>query len=128
MSDHKALLRLSWPSNALSKNAGSPWGRGTQIARSKAVAAQRKEAWALANEQSVKRIKCDRPRLKFTYHPPDLRRRDLHNVQGMLAGAIDGIADAMGCDDEHFRCVWPETFSEPVKGGCVLIEIVGAGE
>lgn len=123
MSNHIALIRLSWPDKALSKNVGSPWGRGAQIARSKAVAAQRKEAWGLANEQSVKRIKCDRPKLTFTYHPPDRRRRDLHNMQEMLAGAIDGIQDALGQDDRNFDCVFPRDFSDPVKGGCVIIEV-----
>lgn len=32
-----------------------------------------------------------------------------------------------GCDDAGFRCIWPLEFSEPVKGGAVLIE-VSAGD
>lgn len=124
---HTALLRISWPDKALSKNAGSPWSKGTQIRRSKAVAAQRREVWALALEQGVKRLRGPL-RLSFTFHPPDRRRRDVQNVPEMLAGAIDGIADAHGTDDWKYKPDWPDHFSEPVKGGCVLIEVRGAGE
>jgi hypothetical protein len=35
----------------------------------------------------------------------------------------DGIADAMGCDDAGFRCIWPETWGDVVKGGAVMIEV-----
>lgn len=119
---HVALIRLSWPAPALSKNAGSPWGRGTQIARTKAIAAQRKEAWALALAQSVKAVGPN-PRIIITAHPPDNRRRDVQNLPAMLSGALDGIADAHGQDDLHHRVSYPETWGEPVKGGRVLIEI-----
>lgn len=123
MTGHVALIRLSWPNKALSKNASSPWGRKNQRARSAATANQRMEAWTLARQQGAHRLNTTTPRLVFSFHPPDNRTRDLQNLLGMLAGAIDGIADAMGCDDSGFRCVWPETWGDPVKGGCVLIEL-----
>lgn len=125
MTDHIALIRLSWPDRALSKNVKSPWGKGAQIRRTKAVAAQRKEAWGKALEQSVKRIQSDRPVIKLSYHPPDRHKRDLHNMGEMLAGAIDGIQDAMGKDDRHFDVRYPREWGDVVKGGCVMVEVSG---
>lgn len=61
--------------------------------------------------------------LEFQFHPPDRRRRDLSNMPATAKSQIDGIAQAMGCDDEGFRCIWPTAFSEPVKGGCVIVTI-----
>jgi crossover junction endodeoxyribonuclease RusA len=61
--------------------------------------------------------------LEFTYSPPDRRKRDVQNLPHMLKAAIDGIADAMGCDDHGFRCVFPSQFSEPVPSGAVLVHI-----
>lgn len=44
-----------------------------------------------------------------------------------LKAAVDGIADAMECDDHKFRCVFPSEFGEPTKGGAILVEI-GEGQ
>lgn len=115
---HVALLRLAWPERALWQNSRMHWAD-----RAKAVKTARKAAWAVAREQNVRRVGTDSPRLIFTFHPPDARRRDLQNMPATMKPAIDGIADAMGCDDEKFRCVWPETWGEPVKGGCVMVEV-----
>jgi len=61
--------------------------------------------------------------LEFSFHPPDNRRRDVQNMPATVKGAIDGIADAMGCDDSGFRPVFPTEFGANAKGGCVLIHI-----
>ena len=44
-------------------------------------------------------------------------------MPGMMKAGIDGIADAMGCDDHGFRPRWPEAFNEPTKGGAVMIHV-----
>ncbi len=62
-------------------------------------------------------------RLIVQFMPPDMRHRDLHNMMQALKPAIDGIADAMGCDDRGFRIRWPEEFGPPIRHGRVLIEI-----
>jgi len=124
MTGHVALLRLSWPAPALWQNRRvSHWS-----VRSKAVAAYRQESWAAALAQNVAAIKSPRARLAFTFCPPDRRKRDLHNMPATMKPAIDGVADAMGCDDAGFRCVWPVEFSEPVKGGCVLVEVTAGDD
>jgi crossover junction endodeoxyribonuclease RusA len=118
MSGNVALLRLSWPAPALWQNRRSHWAQ-----RRAAVASYRHEARVIALSQSVRRIQTTTPRLAFAFHPPDRRRRDLHNLPATMKAAIDGIADAMGCDDAGFRCVWPETWGDVVKGGAVMIEV-----
>jgi crossover junction endodeoxyribonuclease RusA len=61
---------------------------------------------------------------RVTFNPPNKRRRDVDGVIASLKACIDGIADAIGLDDSMFRIAWPEEFSEPVKGGQILVEIL----
>lgn len=114
---HVALIRMTWPEKALWQNRPSHWAK-----KAKAVKGYRTEAWAKALEQSVRQIKSD-PVLRFSFHPPDRRRRDLQNMPATQKAAIDGIADALGMDDQHFRIEWPTEWAEPVEGGCVIIEV-----
>lgn len=123
MTGHAALMRLSWPAPALWQNRPSHWAQ-----RARAVKAAKREAWAVALEQGVQRLRTRRPVLVFTFHPPPRGRRpDMQNMPATMKAAIDGIAEAMNCDDAGFRCVWPVEFAEPVKGGAVLVE-VSAGD
>lgn len=110
------LLRLPWPDKALSSNARTHWAK-----RARAVKTYRHNAGWIARSHMV----CPDPAadLTFTYYPPDRRKRDPQNMPHMLKAAIDGIADAMGCDDHQFRCVFPSEFEEPVKGGAVLVHV-----
>jgi len=110
------LLRLSWPARPLWQNWRGHW----KPVRT-STAAQLQEAWALAKHHSVR---CDpNATLTFEFHPPNRIKRDCQNLPATVKAAIDGIAKAMGCDDAGFRCRWPETLAEPVKGGAVLITI-----
>ena len=59
---------------------------------------------------------------KFTFHPPDKRKRDVDNVIASLKALIDGLADAWGIDDSEFLITYPRKFAEPVKGGKIIIE------
>ena len=124
-----AKIELPWPDKRLSKNAGSQWSAGFQRGRAAAVAKQREEAWALALEAGAAALRGhDGYDLKLTYHPPDKRRRDPQNMPGMLAGAIDGIADALKVDDSRFRVDYPREFAEVRKPGCVVFEVEGVTE
>lgn len=64
-----------------------------------------------------------RARLSFAFHPAPRSRPDLQNMPATMKAYIDGIADAMGCDDRHFTPIWPETFAPRVKNGAVIITI-----
>ena len=110
------LIRLPWPEQALWQNRRVHWAE-----RSKAVKAARRAAWALAKEQGVPKIPG--AILMFEFYPPDNRRRDIQNMPATQKAAIDGIADAMGCDDHGFRPNWPDVFAEAVHGGAVVVHV-----
>ena len=110
------LIRLSWPARDLSSNSRAHWAK-----RARAAKDYRTEAWAECKRHQVQPMPG--ATLEFSYSPPDRRRRDAQNMPHALKSAIDGVADAMGCDDHGFRCVFPNRFARPVKGGCVLVHI-----
>ena len=59
--------------------------------------------------------------LSVTFYPPDRRKRDDDGMIGSFKAGRDGVADALGCDDHHFRPSYH--FAEPRKGGAVEVEI-----
>lgn len=110
-------ITLPWPPKGLHAHAKGHW-------RSKAAATKSYRAIAFWLAKEAKVAADPNARLVFTFHPPNLRRRDLPNLFGPpTKAAIDGIAEAMGCDDNRFRCAFPEEFAAPVKGGAVIIEV-----
>lgn len=109
-------ILLPWPSSRLNQHAKGHWR-----AKAAATKAYRRDAFCLAKEAKV--ALAPEASLTFTYHPPDRRRRDVHNMPGMLKAAIDGIADAMGCDDNRFLCFFPPAFSHPVPHGSIFVRI-----
>lgn len=120
--DRNYLLRISWPNlKVLGSNSRAHWAQ-----KAKAVKAYREEAWAEAKHRGV----TQRPDavLQFYFYPPDNRKRDAHNMPAAMKAVIDGIADAMGCDDKGFRCLYPSAFEKPSKGGAVLVEIQGTAD
>lgn len=109
-------VELPWPPRALNGHAKGGWRPKATATRSYRHLAK---YWALA--QKVRAL--PNAVLEFRFHPPDRRRRDIQNMPGMMKPAIDGIADAMKCDDNGFRPRFPDHFDEPVKGGKVVIMI-----
>lgn len=110
-------IRISfpWPPSAL-----TPHSKGSAWPRIRATKQYRYQSKILATMAQVPRAPT--ARLVFTFHPPRMAG-DPHNLPGRVKALIDGIADAMGCDDKAFRCAWPETFADPVKGGAVIVEV-----
>lgn len=109
-------VRLSWPAQPLWQNRRVSWRK-----RAESVRIARTEAWAVAKKAKLPRLPT--AILTFAFYPPDNRRRDIQNMPATMKAAIDGIADAMGCDDTGFRCVFPTTFSHIAPGGGVVIQI-----
>lgn len=98
-------IRLSWPVKELSGNH-----RMHEARRAKYKRAYRREAWILTLEAGIG--KWPGAILTFRYFPPDRKRRDAQNLPIALKSAIDGIADAIGCDDQEFQCIFPPTFEQ----------------
>jgi crossover junction endodeoxyribonuclease RusA len=80
-------------------------------------------AWSLAYEAGVRRQDKTPRTLTFTFHPPSRRRTDLDNVIASCKSLIDGISCALGVDDSQLAMRFPERLSEPVKGGCIVVEV-----
>lgn len=110
------LIPLSWPVAAVQSNTRTHWR-----VKAKAVKAYRTEAAWSAKKHLV--VNSPDAELIFSFTPPDASRRDLHNMPHAMKAVIDGIADAMGCDDNRFRVTWPHEFSAPSKPGAVLVHI-----
>ena len=115
-------IELPWPARELSPNARE---HHMKVATIKAV--YRKAAWAICKE-AMGAAWCPprdgRLHLTVVFCPPDKKRRDLDNMFASMKSALDGIADATGCDDS----LW--TFSlakdDPVLGGKVFVTIAVA--
>jgi hypothetical protein len=113
-----ALLRLSWPPQALwpNRSRGKAWQ-----ARAAADAAYAQEADIAAYGQLGTLRQIANPRLEVTFHKTDAGRFDLDNAYSALKPAIDAIFGRWGRDDSLLRDV-RLIKGEPVKGGCVLLE------
>ena len=74
------------------------------------------------------RIETDPNALIFVeYYPPN-RRMDVQNVHAMMKAYIDGIADAMGCDDRKFRVDFPNQYAGKDAPGKVVFRVMPSTE
>lgn len=117
------IITLPWPDKRLSPNARLHWRARVgpkQSARIRsgwtAVAAKGFHSAKDALQASEGPIP-----IKVTFYPPDKRRRDDDNMIGAFKAHRDGIADALGVDDNRFRATY--VFAEPEKPGRVEVEI-----
>jgi crossover junction endodeoxyribonuclease RusA len=121
MTDKVVQIIMPWPAKPLWQNVRTHWAK-----RSAAVKSYRSIAYHMALAQGLHKTPDPAALLAFSFHPPDRRRRDLHNMMATQKAAIDGIADAMRVDDQLFRCQWPLAWGEVVKGGAVHILVTAA--
>ena len=115
-------LILPWPDSRLNPNRskGTHWG-GTSALRQSA----RTEAWALTKQAARGYVvPAGEIALTVIFVQPDKRRRDIDNLMASQKNANDGIADALGIDDQRFNpiIIRREYGSKP---GCVRITIGG---
>lgn len=112
------MIELSWPVKALHPNARVHWaakGRATKAARTEAYWATKKAAM-MAPPMAAGSFP-----LIITFYPPDNRKRDHDGQISAFKAFQDGIADALGIDDNLFRPRYQ--FAEPVKNGRVTVII-----
>ena len=108
-------VTLSWPVAALRSNSRTHWGL-----KARAVATARYEAKVIAEQA---KLPCwPNAKIFIEYYPPSYRG-DIHNVPSSLKAHIDGIADAMGCDDKGFVVDYPTVWAGKKKGGEVVYRI-----
>jgi crossover junction endodeoxyribonuclease RusA len=116
------LIVFPYPDRRLSPNARLHWHKLAQV---KAMA--RQEAKILATVAIPLRLKKelaaseDKIPITVRIYPPDNRHRDADNAFASCKAMLDGLSDALGCNDRRFRPTF--SFMEPAKGGRVEVEI-----
>lgn len=90
----------------------------------KPVKAQRDLACLMANAAKFAPVWNDAGThiaMTITISPPDKRRRDRDGMKGACKSILDGIADAIGVDDQYFDPIF--VFAEPKKPGQIIVEM-----
>ena len=113
------IFPVAWPHRHLSSNARVHWTK-----RAKATKAAREEAYYAAKKAGIDNLtRADFYDVLVEFYPPDRRKRDAHNLPFSAKAVIDGLQDALGCDDNSFDVTWK---AHPFDGrGGVLITVVG---
>jgi len=114
------LIRLPWPPSKSSLNGSQGDWRG------KADAGKEYKA-TCAQECMAQRI---RPMsapvvVHVTFYPPTARRYDLDNALARMKRGLDAVSEAIGVDDADWQSMHLHR-GEKVKGGAVLVHVVGA--
>lgn len=114
-------VSFPWPPSCLSPNAKrrTHWRKysgPTKDYREACAWTAKAAGWHLINDPAQ--------HLAITFHPPDNRRRDLDGMLGAFKAGLDGIADAMNCDDSGWSLSIRR--GEKVKGGAVIVDIGAA--
>lgn len=111
------MIELPWPPKELSPNARVHWSKKSKAAKVYRTACKviTRLSGVVAPEGEV--------HLSITFCPPDRRKRDDDNCLAAFKAGRDGVADALGIDDNRF--VTTLRMGEPVKGGAVLVRISG---
>ena len=110
-------VRLPWPARELSPNVRAHWGavsRAKKKYRRSCFYATRAVMASLNSSESI--------RLSFVFNPPHNRKYDKDNLIAQMKSGIDGIADALGVDDQYFD-IGSIELGQRVAGGEVLVSI-----
>ncbi len=118
-------LTLPWTDAALSPNA-----RVHHMARARAVKNDRNYAWgmtkAVMGPLRISPSSWVGPiTVQYTFHPEMDRDRDDDNFAARMKASRDGIARALGVDDNDFMQL-PVIFGAKAKPGCVLLTVTPA--
>lgn len=114
-------VTLPWPPRILSPNVRAHWA-----AKNRAAQAYRYACWGSAKEAKLTappKPKSSGKRwlhVGIRFYPPDKRRRDDDNMITSLKYGLDGLALALGLDDNCF--IIHPSVSESI-GGMVKIKI-----
>lgn len=95
----KNQVVLNWPPRVLSPNARVHWS-----VRSRAARKYRSDCYNLAKQANLQSPSSvdGKIYLLVNFYPPDRRKRDDDNMIASFKSARDGIADALGINDNCF--------------------------
>ena len=116
------MIEIDWPPRQLSPNARTHYRVKAPI--TKGYLAHAHNATRIACQELGLRDKFDADSddpitLAIDFHPPDARRRDLDNMLSSIKAGLDGIAEALGVNDQRFALRLTRGY--PVKGGRVVV-------
>lgn len=109
---------LPFPSAVLSPNGRAHW-----TVRARATKAARQTAFFLTKAARLP-VLTPPITVNLTFHPHAKYRFDVDGLQSRCKAYFDGIADALGVDDVHFRPV--SIIGAPKRPGCVVVTLRGA--
>lgn len=113
------MIRLIWPPKELNPNVKRHWAVKAPIA-----ANCRLYAKVRANEYwDADNIPDGKIELRLAFYPPNARKRDDDNCVASFKPFRDGIADALGIDDNRFVTVATVCEPDPAKQGFVHVEL-----
>lgn len=110
----KSVL-LPFPPKELNPNARIHWAKKSKIAKK-----YRNDCCLLCKQAGLNVDDLDVLHVFITFYPPNARSRDDDNLIAAFKNARDGIADAIGVDDKHFK-THPLLSDKVVKGGAVEV-------
>lgn len=89
-----------------------------KLAKAKKV--YRHACYVLTKQAGIRIDPQSRPLVSIEFVPPDRRRRDVDGMLAAMKSGLDGMADAIGCDDSRW-CLTLVVSSE--IGGMVRVQI-----
>jgi len=108
-------ITLPWPAKPLHSNARAP-----RMVVAKSTAKARGDARMMAKNA---KLPCwPTATILIEYWPPH-RKYDCQNCGSACKAYLDGIADAMGCNDKAFKVDYPTVFAGTRKGGEVVFRV-----
>ena len=110
-------ITLSWPDKSLSPNARVHWA-----VKSKAAKQAKEAAFYITKLASIVLPETEKLHLFVDFYAPDKRHYDGDNLLSRCKSKIDGIADALGINDNRF-IFHPFLRDEVVKNGKVIVTI-----
>lgn len=110
-------ITLPYPPSGLSPNARLFWAAKRRTARSYELDCDTRLCKWRATLKGATQF-------RFTFAPPDKKRRDVDNVIASMKGCIDVLSRYSGIDDSKFKIDWPREFHPPVKNGAVYVEVI----
>jgi len=130
----KLEIILPWPPRALSPNARGHWSKKARAAEMyrytcKMISKETIQAWSWDIKPLQQLVAAGGEIHVFLdFCPPNRRARDDDNVAAAFKSGRDGLADALGIDDCHFR-THPFLHRDKIvkPGGEVRVVITGKG-
>ena len=110
------IICLPWPPKELSPNARGHWSKKAKAAKSY------RHACRIITFASGIKAPEGKVLLVLEFVPPDRRERDDDNLVACFKAGRDGIADALGINDNRFTTQFSLS-TDVAKDGMVLVRI-----